>query len=346
MNGNKSGLPPELIILKKKLGELKQKMGQFKVWGFFVFILILLLVFLPSMFFSIEPHEDGVVQRFGKYARTVGSGLHFKLPVGIEKVTKLPSRAVHKEEFGFRTKKAAIRTEYEKKSNLQKEESIMLTGDLSVADVEWVVQYEINDPQAFLFNVRNVIGTIRHLSESTVRQIIGDLDITEVLTSQTRNRIELDVQEKLQNKLKEYKTGIKITAVKFQNVFPPAEVQPAFHEVNAAKQEQEKLINEARKLYNQIIPEAYGKAKKTITIAEGYAIERINNAKGNAQRFIAMQKEYSKAPQVTQKRLYLETMKEIMGKVDQVYIFDPKAKSLVPLFNLDKRSLVPTTTTN
>lgn len=302
-------------------------------WGA---VVLILLFFLKSMFFSVQPDQDAVIQRFGKFSRTVGPGLHVKLPAGIEKVTKVRTRAILKQEFGFATLRAGVRTEYDRRHQRQYDkQSIMLTGDLNVADVEWIVQYQIADPKAYLFNVRNVERNIRDLSEAVMRQVVGDREVTEVLTY-GRLDIEEEARDLLQKTLDQYQAGIKIVTIKLQDVNPPEEVKPSFNEVNAAKQEADQLINEAWKAYNKVIPESRGKAEQTIAQAEGYAIERTNRAEGDAKRFIDLQTEYAKAQRVTRKRLYLETIQEVLKSINQVYIIDPKLKSLVPLLDVRK----------
>lgn len=336
MNGQ---TPPELIILKNKFNEFKNKLNKIP---YLIVPAIIVVIILFTMFFQVQPEEDAVVQRFGKYVRTAGPGLHFKLPIGMEKVTKVKTRIVLKQEFGFSTVRAGIQTEYDRSDRRQyRDESTMLTGDLNVADVEWIVQYKISDPKAYLFNTRRPGRIIRDISEAVMRQIVGDKKVTEVLTY-GRMSIEEAARDNLQKILDLYKTGIHIVTVKLQDVNPPEAVKPSFNEVNAAKQESDQLVNEAWKAYNKVIPEARGKAGRTIANAEGYAIERINNAKGDSKRFMALLREYSKAPRVTRKRLYLETVQDVLGKVDQIYVVDPKLKSIVPLLNMGGKATAST----
>lgn len=326
-------VPPEIIILKNKINDFRNK---FKGFVLFPLIIIIFFILLPSIYFSVQPDEDAVVLRFGKFNRTVGPGPHFKLPVGLEEARKVKTRTIHKMEFGFQTLRAGIRTEYDQR-NLAKytHESTMLTGDLNVADVEWIVQYRIADIKKYLFNVRHVDDNIRDLSEAVMRRIVGDREVTEVLTY-GRLDIEEECRKTLQETLDLYSTGIDVVTVKLQDVNPPTPVKPSFNEVNAAKQESDQLVNEAWKHYNNVIPEARGKAARVIEEAKGYSVERINMAKGDADRFIAFEKEYAKAPQVTKKRLYLETMRKVFDQVDQVYVVDAELKSMVPLFQLNK----------
>jgi membrane protease subunit HflK len=294
---------------------------------------ILLAILLFSSFFTVGPEEVGVVQRFGKFTRTTPSGLNFKLPFGIEKVKKVPVERQLKEEFGFRTKTAGIRTEYAPRRYQQ--ESLMLTGDLNASEVEWIVQYRIADPYKFLFKVRNTVGTFRDMNEALMREVVGDRSVSEVLTI---GRVEIanTVTQKLQELCDQYETGIKVDQVVLQDVTPPDPVKPAFNEVNEAQQEREKLINQARSEYNKIIPKAKGDAERTIQEARGYAVERINQARGEASRFSAVFKEYKKVPEVTRQRIYLETMNEVLPKVGRKLVTDQKTTGILPLFQLEK----------
>jgi len=291
---------------------------------------IIIIIILVSTFYSVGPEEEGIIKRFGRYTRTTGPGLHFKIPF-VETATKVKVRHIFKEEFGFRTLKAGIRTIYS--SSGYDEESLMLTGDLNVAVVEWIVQYKVRDPVAFLFNVREQRETIRAISEASMRQIIGDRSIDEVLTV---GRIEAGqkAQEKLQSILDSYQTGIQIVTIKLKDVNPPDPVKPSFNEVNEAKQERETTINEAKQAYNKVIPKAKGEAEKTISVAEGYAVNRVNRAEGEANKFLAVWEEYRKSPEVTKKRLYLETLNEVLPKIGKKYILDTEEKGVLPFLPL------------
>lgn len=294
---------------------------------------IVILVLLSSTFYSVGTESVGVVLRFGEYVRTTQPGLHFKLPSGIEKVTKVPVTRILSQEFGFRTGKPGIRTERMRGSYL--DESLMLTGDLNVVDVDWIVQYKINDPRAYLFNVRNVEETIRDVSEASMRMIVGDRSVDGVLTTE---RMEVGDQAalKMQEILDRYETGIQIVTVKLQDVTPPDQVKPAFNAVNEAKQEKEQMINEAMKDYNTIIPKARGDAEKVIKEAEGYAISRVKRAEGDASRFIDLWKQYTIAQDVTRRRLYMETMSKVLPKVKNKYIVDEDEKGILRLLPLNE----------
>ena len=301
-----------------------------------VFIGIIILLFLWQSWFTVNPEEVGIVLRFGKYTRQAPSGLNFKLPFGIEGVIKVPVERQIKQEFGFRTLRAGVRTEYA--ANRFQDESLMLTGDLNAAQVEWIVQYRISDPYKYLFKVRNAETTFRDITEAIMREIVGDRTVNEVLTV-GRQEIALAVEVKIQELCDQYETGIKVDQVVLQDVNPPEEVKPSFNEVNEAQQEKEKLINQARSEYNKIIPKARGEAQRQIEEARGYALERVNNAKGDAARFNAQYVEYSKAREVTRQRLYLETLDEVLSKVGRKLVTDDKAPGILPLFNLEKGGL-------
>lgn len=288
------------------------------------------IILLWSMFFQVRPEELGVITRFGKYVRSENSGLHLKLPI-LERVYKVAVERQQKEEFGFRTTSTGIQSQYSKSGTT--DESLMLTGDLNLADVEWVVQYRIDDPYKFLFKVRDPIGTMRDISESCMRQIVGDRTVNEVLTV-GRTEIAISVQEEIQKLCTEYSLGITIEQVVLQDVNPPDPVKDAFNAVNQAQQEKETMINQARSEYNKIIPRARGQAEETIQMAEGYAMERVNNALGEAARFNALYKEYVKAPEVTKRRLYLETLGSVLPKLGHKVITDEEGNNVLPLLQM------------
>jgi len=298
-----------------------------------VVVAILLVIFLFSSYFTVDTDEVGVVLRFGKFVRTADPGLNFKLPFGIEQVYKVPVQRQLKLELGFRTTKPGIRTEYS--SRKYQEESLMLTGDLNAAEVEWIVQYRIKDPYKFLFRIRNSVGTFRDINEAVMREVVGDRTVDEVLTI-GRQEIASTVALKVQALCDQYETGLKVEQVVLQDVNPPESVKPAFNEVNEAQQEREKLINQALSEYNKVIPRARGEAERTIEKAKGYALERVNNASGEASRFDSVFKEYMKAKEVTRQRIYLETMNDVMQKVGRKLITDEDVTGILPLFQLEK----------
>jgi len=294
-------------------------------------IILAAVIFLATGLYTVNPEEVGVIQRFGKYLSTTQPGLHFKIPFGVDNLTKVKVKLVFKEEFGFRTLQAGVRTKYSAQS--YNNEAIMLTGDLNIADVEWIVQYRIKDPVNYLFNVRNVEETMRDVSESVIREVVGDRSVDEVIVLNRKEIADISVIM-LQEQLDIYEAGLEIVTINLQNVNPPEAVQPAFNNVNSAKQGKERIINEAWEKYNQVIPEAEGKAKRTIEEAEGYAINRVNRANGDANRFIQMYNTYRYSKSVTRKRLYLEMMEKVLPKVEKKYIIDDKANNVLPLLNL------------
>jgi len=315
--------------LTKKIEKNIQKYKSFIPVGI---VAIVIIIALGSSFYSVGPDEVGVIRRFGRYVKTTNPGLHLKIPF-IEKVNKVKVKYIFKEEFGFRTTKPGIVSRYSSKEYF--DESLMLTGDLNVLVVEWIVQFKIKDPVKLLFNIRNPRETIRNISEAVMRQVIGDNTVNEVLTTR-RVEVNHEVQKKLQEIMDSYNSGVQIVTVKLLDVNPPDEVKPSFNEVNEAKQEKEKVLNQAWEKYNKIIPKARGEALKTIEKSEGYAVNRINTAQGDAAKFIATWEAYKNAKQVTKKRLYLEAMNEILPKTGNKIIIDSKQKSILPLLNLGK----------
>lgn len=305
----------------------------------YIVIAIVALIGMSSVFYSVGAESVGVVQRFGKYVKTTQPGLHMKLPIGIEKVTKVAVKRILTQEFGFRTAKAGIRTQRSRGSYI--DESLMLTGDLNVVDVDWIVQYKISDPHAYLFNVRNVEETIRDVSEAAMRLIVGDRSVDGVITIE-RMQAGDEAAVIMQKLLDRYETGIQIVTVKLQDVTPPDPVKPAFNSVNEAKQEMEQMINEAMKDYNTVIPKARGDAEKMVKEAEGYAINRVNRAQGDASRFVDLWKQYTKAKDVTRRRIYLETMGEVLPKVKNKYIIDEDENGLLRLLPLTEGALPKT----
>ncbi|MBK7481066.1 MAG: FtsH protease activity modulator HflK [Bacteroidales bacterium] len=291
---------------------------------------LLAAILLWTTFFQIRPEEVGVITRFGKYVRSEEPGLHMKLPI-LERVYKVAVERQQKEEFGFRTTSTGIQSQYTKTGTT--DESLMLTGDLNLADVEWVVQYRVDDPYNFLFKVRDPVRTMRDISESCMRQIVGDRTVNEVLTV-GRTEIAISVQQEMQKLCTEYMLGITIEQVVLQDVNPPDPVKDAFNAVNQAQQEKETMINQARSEYNKIIPRARGQADETVQKAEGYATERVNNALGETSRFNALYREYVKAPEVTKKRLYLETLGNVLPRLGHKIITDEKGNNVLPLLQM------------
>jgi modulator of FtsH protease HflK len=317
---NSYSIPPEIMSLRRYVNRILAG--------------ILVLIILFTTVYTVGPEEVGVIVRFGKFERTVSPGLNFKLPLGIESVSKIPVERQLKQEFGFRTVSAGTRTQYS--SDDHTDESLMLTGDLNLADVEWVVQYRINDPYQYLFKVRNAEKTLRDMSESVVRKVVGDRTVNEVLTV-GRMEIALRVEQLLQELCDEYENGIKIDQVVLQDVNPPDPVKSSFNAVNEAQQQRETLINQGQSEYNRVIPRARGEAQQLLQQAEAYSLSRVNLARGEAARFSALYAEYVKAPEVTKQRIYLETMSEIMPRIRNKVIVDENGANLLPLLNLNGR---------
>jgi modulator of FtsH protease HflK len=306
---------------------LYRKHGRRLLLGFAILLLLL------TSIKTIGPEEEGVVTLFGKFNRTLQPGLNFILPFGIERLQKIPVQRQLKAEFGFRTTSAGERSSYAKKGFT--DESLMLTGDLNLADVEWVVQYRIVNSYNYLFKVRKAEDALRDMSEAAMRTIVGDRTVNEVLTV-GRQEVATSVEVLLQKMCEDYENGIRIDQVVLQDVNPPDKVKPSFNAVNQAQQEKETLINQAESEYNRIIPRARGEAEETISKAEAYALNRVNLATGEANRFNSIYAEYIKAPEVTKKRFYYETMEKILPKLDQKIIVDEKGTNVLPLLNLNK----------
>jgi len=299
-----------------------------------LFILGLVLfgvVALVSAYYQIEPDEVGLVTRFGRYVRTTQPGPHAKIPFGIERVQKVPVQRQLKQEFGFRTLRE-VRDPRRRHDDAQAE-AIMLTGDLNVATVEWIVQYKVSDPYRYLFKMRDVEETFRLMSEAAMRTVVGDHSVTELLTV-GRESIAGKAKHLLSDLCTLYNNGIAVQQLILQNVDPPEPVRPSFNAVNQAIQERERSINEAWAEYNQEIPRARGLAEQKIQAAEGYAVDRVNRAKGDAERFVALEEQYRKAPEVTRTRLYLETLTSILPAAGKKLVFDERAKGILPMFPL------------
>jgi len=324
--GKGGGLPPQM-------DEFLKQFKKFKVPGWPLVILILIVLFIASStFFTVKLDEVGVIQRFGKYTRTAQPGLNFKLPTGIEKVTKVKVKRVYKEEFGFKGESENQRSRRFFSGSENINVSLMLTGDLNVALVPWIVQYRIKDPFNYLFKVHDVQRLLRDMSEASMRLVVGDRSINEVISK--REEIAIEAQNVLQAELDRAETGINIVTIEMKKTNVPGPVQPSFNAVNQAVQEKEKMIYQAKEDYNKAIPAAKGEADRTISVAEGYALDRINRAEGDAARFVAVYKEYAKAKDVTKRRLYLETLKDVFPKLGQKYIIDADQKNILPLLNL------------
>lgn len=331
------GKGPSSEDIEKKVIEiknhLKNKFGPQKSLLPIVLLVVLLLAGAYSGMYEVDTEETGVVLRFGKFHSFADPGLHFKIPLGVDRVYLVQTGRVLKEEFGFRTVTPDVRSTYTKQG--LEEESLTLTGDLNVSDVEWIVQFQISDPFKFIFRVKDPIGTIRDIAEAMVRKAIGNANVTEVLTTE-RAVLASKIENDLQKTLNQYDIGVRIVTVKFQDVTPPDPVKAAYNEVNESEQQKESLIFQAREQFNREVPRARGEAKKVLQEAEGYAVERVNKARGETNRFLALLTEYRKAPSVTRSRIYLETLEEVLPRLDEIYVMDDKSGGLLPLLPLRK----------
>jgi len=295
-------------------------------------LILLAIIALASSFYTIEPYEQGVVLRFGRHVRTEGRGPHAKLPFGIEQVYRVETEKQQKLEFGFRTREAAQRSSFVKEGF--EKESLMLTGDLNIADVEWVVQYRIVDPYSYLFRLRDTPESIRVVAEAEMRGAVGDLGFDEVIKSK-RAEIEEQVRQRMNEILKGYEAGVDVKLVQLQDAHPPAQVKDSFEEVNRALQEMERSINEALQERNKILFRVEGEAKQRVAQAEGTKVERINRSQGDAKRFELLLAEYHKAPAVTRQRLYLEAMSDVLGRAGRMVVVDEAVKGTLPILSLD-----------
>ena len=289
-----------------------------------------------SSVYIIAPSEVGVILRFGKYSRIVSSGLHITIPYA-EHLYKVEVQDIKKEEFGFRSRSPGQVTTFDRQGF--DKESLMLTADKNVINVAWIVQYKIKDPRDFLFMVKNVKQAVRDISESVTRRIVGNMDFDYVLGN--RDLLAAEVKRELQSELDNLRAGVAIGTVQFQDINPPDPVKPAFNEVNEADQDMKRLVNEAEEIYNKEIPRASGDAQKIVQEAQGYAAARVNNAKGETERFLDILKEYKNAPDVTRKRMYLETMQGIMPTVKSVYVIDKNQQGPLPLLNITGSKELP-----
>ena len=330
--------PPDLFELMKKFTGGGRSRGKF-VGGFIAVILLILLVWgVMTSFYTVQPEQRAVVKRFGSVTGITDPGLHFKIPFGIDQIQLVATERVLKQEFGFRTRGTRQGESSTYSAAEFEDESLMLTGDLNMIDVEWVVQYRIDDPIKFLYQMREPTRTLRDISESVMRRIVGNMLGSEVLTI-GRVEIQQKAGDEIQEILDQYDAGIRISTVEMQDVVPPPAVQPAFNEVNEARQERERMINEAQKRVNQEIPNAEGAALRTVAEAEGYATERVNRADGESTRFSAVLHEYQQAPTVTRSRLYLETLNEILPNIGQILVVQDGQMTPLPLLNVNRNAI-------
>lgn len=321
-------------VAGKALQSLKPLLSKSRATSVALIVLLMLIIFgLWTAYYTVPSDSVAVVQRFGKYLKNVPAGLHFKIPLGVDSAIVVPVKRQLKQEFGFTTPGAGDPLQAPRIRD-ERKETQMVTGDLNAALVEWVVQYRISDPVKYLFEVREPKATLRYVSESVMREVVGDRTVDEVITI-GRQDIEIDALAKMQALSTKYRMGISIDQVQLKNINPPKPVQESFNEVNQAQQEKEKLINEARRDYNKVIPLAEGEKDQRIREADGYRLKRINEAEGDAARFNSLLTEYLKAPQVTLRRIYIETMQEVMPKIKSKIILDQDATGILPLLNLN-----------
>lgn len=327
---------PANDLQNETLENIRRTFKTFKQGPVLVSIALLAtVIILWTAWFTVQPEETGVVQRFGKVMYSANPGLHFKIPFGIDTVRLVPTARVLKEEFGFRTltSRPGEKTRYND-SNANTDESLMLTGDLNVIDVQWIIQYRIEDPISYLFNVRDTPKTIRDTTEAVMRRAVGNRLGSEVLTT-GRVAVSSEAKEEIQKILSAYEIGVRLVTVELQDVTPPDAVKPAFNEVNESRQDKEQTINKAQERANREIPKARGVATQSISEAEGYALERVNRAQGEASRFVSILSEYLKAPQVTRRRLYLEAMTGLLAGMNGLYIVDEDQQAMVPWLSVE-----------
>jgi membrane protease subunit HflK len=311
-------------------------------WLYIIPVVLIIAIGALTSFYIVQPEEEAVVKRFGKVIGQKEPGLHFKVPFGIDTAQMVPTARVLKQEFGFRTQGLDGRTQYRKDGQLG-DESLMLTGDLKVIDVEWVVQYRVSDPSKFLHTVRNPEQTLRDVSEAVMRRIVGNSLGSDVLTEK-RVQVATSARLELQKAMDYFDLGLQISTIELQDVTPPGPVKPAFNEVNQAEQERERFINEAEKRRNQVIPRAEGQARQVIAEAQGYAAKRVNSARGETERFTAIYQEYLNAPAVTRQRMYLEMIDVVLPNAGKIFIMEESQNSPLPLLNLGNSGTgLPTT---
>jgi len=318
-------------VLRKQFPQLRALGGGRLFGGMGLAALVLLALIAWTASYTVPSDSVGLVQRFGKYIKEVQPGLHFKLPLGADLVRIVPVKRQLKQEFGFSTPGATNVSQTRPDGSQQ---SQMVTGDLNAALVEWVVQYRIAEPRKYLFDVRNPAETLRDLSESVMREVVGDRTVDEVITI-GRQGIEDEALAQMQELTTKYGIGVSIDQVQLKNINPPRPVQESFNEVNQAQQEKESLINEARREYNKVIPLAEGEKDQRIRAADGYRLKRVNEAEGDAARFSAVLAEYLKAPEVTRRRIYIETLQEVLPELESKIIVDEKSQQILPLMHLD-----------
>jgi membrane protease subunit HflK len=327
----RGGVPPQMDEIVDRFKKAKLPGGPI------IIVVVLLAAVALTSVYTVAPSEIGIVQFFGRYVRSANPGLNFKLPLGIERVTKVNVTEVQTEEFGFASNRMQPQQRFGQSAETGNA-ALMLTGDLNVAVVPWIVQFRVKDAYNYLFKVANVRRLLIDMSEATMRLVVGDRSINEVISK--RDEIAIQAKELLQKELDDAETGIDIVTIEMKKTNVPPPVQPSFNEVNQAVQEKEQLIYQAREEYNTAIPAARGEAQRTVKEAEGYALNRVNRAKGDAARFESLYAEYVKAQDVTKRRLYLETIKDVIPRIGQKYILDSEQNNLLPLLNLGSQPVI------
>jgi membrane protease subunit HflK len=297
-----------------------------------VLAVIVVVILLGTGVYIVDQTEEAVVTRFGRYHTTQGPGLQFKLPFGIDKSYKVNVKTVQTEQFGFRTVTSGIRSTYTNQTS----ESTMLTGDLNIVEVEWIIQYRVVDPRAWAFNVMEQSRTIQDVSRSAINMLVGDRTIMDIMGPE-RSAIESAGAEFMNETFRGYGLGIDVIAVQLQNIDPPGGVQEAFDDVNKAEQDMNRLINEGQQVYNAEIPKARGERERIVQEAQGYKTERINRANGDVARFNAVYEEYRRAPEVTRQRLYYEMVEEVFKGEEGTVLLDRNFDNFLPLRDLNAR---------
>ncbi len=327
-DGGFGGTPPDPA---KILSELKERFGG-KLPGGVIggIVLVGVLAWAATGFYIVNPDEQGVVKRFGKFAYTTGPGPHWHLPYPVETVLKPKVTQVRRLEVGFRTVSVGPPARYQKVP----QESHMLTKDENIVSCEFIIQFRVKDPMAFLFNVRDPEGAVRDAAEASMREVVGRNSIDDVLT-ENKDRIQIEAAELLQAVLDAYTAGVRVDYVKLQDVYPPDPVIGAFRDVASAREDRERLKNEAEAYFNDVVPRAEGEKEKMLREAEGYRETKIKTAQGDVARFGALLVEYERAKEVTRQRLYLESMQGILTRAKIVLTEGKSGSGVLPVLPLE-----------
>ena len=341
--GPGGGQPPDLEeFLKRGQDRMKQVMHGSGIPGPLLFLVAAVAVAVVAFYaftFSVKPDEQGIVLRFGQYVRQEPPGLHFRLPYPIEEVRLPKVTRENSIEVGLRSFGAARGATGGQARDVP-EESLMLTGDENIVDVDFVVFWRIKDAEKYLFNIQNPETTVKEVAESAMREVVGKSDIQPILTG-ARQKTEQAVQDLMQRTLDDYGAGISVTRVQLQKVDPPTKVIDAFRDVQAARADQERLQNEAAAYANRIVPEARGAAERILQAAQGYRDQTIAEAVGQAARFEKVFEEYKKAPDVTRQRMFLETMERVFQGTDKIIIDSQGGSGVVPYLPLGELQKAP-----